>query len=164
MDTKYPWREFDHIPVYELPGRLYLGGWEDGEEGQILIQNLISRDISLIIGVGFITHPALGSPLRAVMITRNIEDYQDQAPELQEFINHVLPKIYEALEKGENVYVHCHAGISRSSTVVMAYLMKYHEMSYDEALGYVRQFRPAVHPNPGFSRMLCNLENELKEK
>lgn len=164
MDTKYSWHEFDHIPVYELPGRLYLGGWEDGEEGRILIQNLISRDISLIIGVGFITHPALSSPLRAVMITRNIEDYSDLAGELREFINCVLPKINNALEGGENVYVHCHAGISRSPAVVMAYLMKYHGMTRDEALGYVRQFRPAVHPNPGFTRMLGEFENELKEK
>lgn len=42
------------------------------------------------------------------------------------------------------------AGISRSSTVIMAYLMKYKKMTLDDALELVQKARPIAMPNIGF--------------
>lgn len=44
-----------------------------------------------------------------------------------------LTEIHKNLSKGKNVYVHCQAGVSRSSSIVIAYLMKYKQMSLFEA-------------------------------
>jgi protein-tyrosine phosphatase len=41
--------------------------------------------------------------------------------------------IDEAIESGARVLVHCQKGISRSSTVVLAYLMAKKKMSFREA-------------------------------
>ncbi len=56
------------------------------------------------------------------------------------------------------VLVHCHAGHSRSVTLVMCYLMKLHAMTLDEAMALVKQRRPTANPNPGFIKKLEEIE------
>jgi protein-tyrosine phosphatase len=55
----------------------------------------------------------------------------------------------DALKKG-NVLVHCFAGISRSATVVIAFLMKYKKMNFEEAFEFTKQKREIINPNFGF--------------
>ncbi|XP_006755254.1 PREDICTED: dual specificity protein phosphatase 21 [Myotis davidii] len=57
--------------------------------------------------------------------------------------------------------VHCHAGISRSSTVCMAYLMKYHALTLHEAHIWTRACRPVIRPNNGFWEQLIEYEFKL---
>ena len=59
------------------------------------------------------------------------------------------------------IFVHCSAGISRSPSLVVAYLMKSRGMSLKTALGQVVRARPQVSPNPGFLRQLKELDEEL---
>lgn len=54
--------------------------------------------------------------------------------------------------------VHCYAGISRSATLVISYLMREKNMSYSEALEYCIKARPVVNPNQGFVNKLKILE------
>jgi atypical dual specificity phosphatase len=60
-----------------------------------------------------------------------------------------------------SILVHCSAGISRSPTVVVAYLMKRRGMTLKVALGQIVRARPQVSPNPGFLRQLKDLEMEI---
>lgn len=69
--------------------------------------------------------------------------------------------IQEALSAGLNVLVHCAAGISRSSTVVIAFLMLKRGMTYDSALAFVKSKRKCVDPNPGFRSQLEELNREI---
>ncbi|KAF2183508.1 phosphatases II [Zopfia rhizophila CBS 207.26] len=52
------------------------------------------------------------------------------------------------------VVVHCTQGISRSSSFIIAYLMRTLTLSYDTALSLARESRSLVTPNPGFERQL----------
>lgn len=52
------------------------------------------------------------------------------------------------------VYVHCVAGISRSASLVIAYIMKTRLMDYYEAFEMVKEKRRVVDPNEGFVRQL----------
>jgi hypothetical protein len=53
------------------------------------------------------------------------------------------------------VLVHCKAGISRSASVVMGYLLyKNPDMSVAEALAMIKVARPVAQPNPGFLSQL----------
>ncbi|KIJ31817.1 hypothetical protein M422DRAFT_234445 [Sphaerobolus stellatus SS14] len=63
--------------------------------------------------------------------------------------------------KEGKILVHCSAGISRSPTLVVAYLMKAHNMSLKAALGRVVRVRPQVSPNAGFLGQLKELEEEI---
>ncbi len=58
------------------------------------------------------------------------------------------------------LYVHCVQGLSRSASMVIAYLMLHQEMTVTEAMRHVRKTR-AVHPNEGFLKQLCFLNDEL---
>ncbi|XP_063630009.1 uncharacterized protein LOC134801406 [Cydia splendana] len=62
--------------------------------------------------------------------------------------------IEEALTSGGNVLVHCRFGVSRSATLVIAYLMQKYNMNYDQAFEYVKSKRFFINPNPGFVSQL----------
>ena len=63
------------------------------------------------------------------------------------------------LTNSENkILVHCMAGVSRSASVVIYYLMKNEGLTYDQALAKVRKTRSFVNPNAGFEMSLKAVE------
>jgi len=66
-----------------------------------------------------------------------------------------------AFSEGGKVLVHCFAGVSRSATLVVAYVMRTHRLKIREAVAFVRARRPCISPNPGFLLQLRLLEDEL---
>lgn len=56
------------------------------------------------------------------------------------------------------------AGVSRSSSCVIAYLMREHGKSYWEALNYTRQQRFIVCPNMGFAKQLQEYEQKIQKR
>ncbi|XP_030630722.1 dual specificity protein phosphatase 13-like [Chanos chanos] len=61
---------------------------------------------------------------------------------------------------GGKVFVHCAMGLSRSSTLVLAYLMIHEDMTLPEAIKAVAQSRN-ICPNPGFLEQLRQLDQQL---
>uniref|UniRef100_A0A8D8VDZ6 Dual specificity protein phosphatase 19 n=2 Tax=Cacopsylla melanoneura TaxID=428564 RepID=A0A8D8VDZ6_9HEMI len=59
------------------------------------------------------------------------------------------------------IYVHCNAGVSRSATLVLAYVMKRHSLGLTQAIDMVKKVRPCIKPNPGFMKQLKDLEEAL---
>jgi len=59
----------------------------------------------------------------------------------------------------ENILVHCNAGVSRSPSIVIAYLMIIMKLSYDEAYNTVKKVRRCIRPNDGFVKQLRSIEN-----
>ncbi|KAL7827161.1 hypothetical protein SRHO_G00328790 [Serrasalmus rhombeus] len=68
--------------------------------------------------------------------------------------------IHSALRGGGKILVHCHVGVSRSATVVLAYLMLKHNMTLVEAINTVKEGRGII-PNRGFLRQLIDLHIKL---
>ncbi|CAM9338060.1 unnamed protein product [Lampetra planeri] len=61
------------------------------------------------------------------------------------------------------VLVHCIMGMSRSSTLVLAYLMIYHHLPLQQALQRLIQKR-AIYPNRNFLALLLDLDLQLAKK
>ncbi|XP_067303532.1 dual specificity protein phosphatase 19b [Pseudorasbora parva] len=74
-------------------------------------------------------------------------DITSYFPECFEFIK-------EASQQDGVVLVHCNAGVSRSASVVIGFLMSQEKMSFDEAFSAVKTARPSIQPNPGFISQL----------
>lgn len=70
--------------------------------------------------------------------------------------------IDEGRSKKVGVLVHCLAGISRSVTVTVAYLMARGRMSLNDAYDYVKKVKPNISPNFNFMGQLLDFEQTLK--
>ncbi|XP_063162293.1 dual specificity protein phosphatase 13A-like [Candoia aspera] len=71
--------------------------------------------------------------------------------------------IHKALTMpGGKIFVHCAFGISRSSSLVLAYLMIYHHLSLIEAIQTVKEHR-WIFPNRGFLKQLRSLDIQLRK-
>ncbi|KXN82456.1 Dual specificity protein phosphatase 15 [Leucoagaricus sp. SymC.cos] len=96
-----------------------------------------------------------------------IDDTEDA-----DILAHLSPSIHfiqAELDKGRGVLVHCQAGVSRSATIVAAYLMYRQNLSPHEALELIKKARPYIDPNPNFLQQLelfhkSNFRISKKEK
>ncbi|KAM4711739.1 dual specificity protein phosphatase 16 [Anableps anableps] len=70
--------------------------------------------------------------------------------------------IEKAKASNARVLVHCLAGISRSATIAIAYIMKRMDMSLDEAYRFVKEKRPTISPNFNFLGQLLDFEKNIK--
>ncbi|XP_035255546.1 dual specificity protein phosphatase 5-like [Anguilla anguilla] len=84
----------------------------------------------------------------------HLADISAHFPEAIDFIDCVRTS-------GGKVLVHCEAGISRSPTICMAYIMKTKGLQLEEAFEFIKQRRPLISPNLSFMGQLLQLETEL---
>jgi dual specificity phosphatase 10 len=70
--------------------------------------------------------------------------------------------IHSYLNVKEKVLVHCYAGMSRSPTIVIAYLMRYRNMTMLDAHSFVKSKRKCIVINPGFKRQLIEYESDIE--
>ena len=85
-----------------------------------------------------------------------INEYFDEAVEF-------IDNAFGADEKNR-VFVHCQAGISRSTTIILAYLMKKRGYSLYEGYKLCQRNRPKIHPNDGFLKHLVEFEMKVYVK
>ncbi|XP_046709173.1 dual specificity phosphatase 29-like isoform X2 [Silurus meridionalis] len=71
--------------------------------------------------------------------------------------------IHTALSQDCKVLVHCARGVSRSATLVLAYLMIHKRLTVAEAITAVRGYRNIL-PNVGFLEQLRELDARLQRK
>ncbi|KAM6431580.1 dual specificity protein phosphatase 2 [Liasis olivaceus] len=62
---------------------------------------------------------------------------------------------------GGHVLVHCQAGISRSATICLAYLIQSRRVRLEEAFDFIKQRRGVISPNFGFMGQLLQFETEV---
>lgn len=64
-------------------------------------------------------------------------------------------------QSGGRVLVHCQAGISRSATICLAYLMHTQRVRLNEAFDFVKQRRNVISPNLAFMGQLLQFETDI---
>ncbi|KAM6422908.1 dual specificity protein phosphatase 18 isoform 1-T4 [Liasis olivaceus] len=80
---------------------------------------------------------------------------------IYDFFDPVADKIHAVELNQGRTLVHCAAGVSRSSALCIAYLMKYHSLSLANAHTWVKSCRPVIRPNLGFWEQLIEYEYKL---
>lgn len=64
-------------------------------------------------------------------------------------------------QSGGKVLVHCEAGISRSPTICMAYIMRTQRLRLEAAFDIIKQRRDVISPNFSFMGQLQQFESEV---
>ncbi|XP_077911742.1 dual specificity protein phosphatase 22 isoform X4 [Halichoerus grypus] len=131
-----------------LPG-LYIGNFKDARDAEQLSKNKVTHILSvhdsarpLLEGVKYLCIPAADSPSQN--LTRHFKES--------------IKFIHECRLRGEGCLVHCLAGVSRSVTLVIAYIMTVTDFGWEDALHTVRAGRSCANPNLGFQRQLQEFE------
>ena len=88
-------------------------------------------------------------------------DDVDKTPKFRECIE-IIDRVVN--KEGKSILIQCATGVSRSASVVIAYLMHQKRISLLEAFHMVREKRPCVSISPGFQRHLQAFEAELKRE
>lgn len=135
--------------INEIATGLYLTDFKNAKDYDTLRQ-LGVRQI-LTIGKELPRH---GEPLFKAMHVRI-----DDSP--GENIKKHFNSTYNFINRGPTV-VHCAAGVSRSATIVAAYIMRKFKMSSDKALAHIWECRKVINPNYGFKQQLKQFEKELE--
>ena len=60
----------------------------------------------------------------------------------------------EVLRDGRKILVHCRHGVSRSASVILAWMMETQSRTLTEASGTLASLRPQCKPNNGFIKQL----------
>jgi len=83
---------------------------------------------------------------------------------IEDFFEEGADFINECMENKANTLVHCQEGKSRSTSMVIAYFMKYQNMNCESALAVCAARRQLVQPNNGFMTKLKTYEQSLAKK
>ena len=142
----------DYIPEEIIP-HVYIGTVGSATNLKQLEKNKISHIICCAATVKSF-FPDKFKYLNLDILDSDKADIKQHFAKSNEFID-------EAIKNNGNVLVHCHAGMSRSSTILIAYLIKSQKMKYNEALILLKSKREKVNPNSGFAEQLKEYEKEI---
>ncbi len=84
----------------------------------------------------------------------------DWREDISQHFLHVIQFIDAARKEGP-VLIHCAGGISRSPTLVAAYLMWEHGWTRQQSMEHITTYRKIVDPNDGFMEQLLIFEGVL---
>lgn len=151
-------RSNDTIDASRIIKNIYLGSYQDGA---CAYEGLKTLGIKYNLMIGHKDQMPLPYPeeIKYKFIelpdqsTANIELYFD---ECIDFIVNTLRSDPHA-----NILVNCWAGVSRSATIVIAYLIKIFCLDYLEAFEMVRKARDWINPNKGFRSKLIQWSKQL---
>lgn len=153
---------WDAVEIPEVPG-LFIGSLSAAMNRPALVANRITHVLSVMTD--------WRQPLnedekeKELSWTRKFVPVEDNPKSAKILANAFLEAyawITLAREKGCRVLVHCHAGISRSSTMVCSYLMRHQCLTRDTSLALIRTVRPIIMPNSGFLKELNQLERDIQ--
>ncbi len=129
-------------------------------EGANCISIIDKFGIKRILTVG--TNLEKGLTDRCEYMTISIYDSRNE--DIYQFFEKTYEYIDKALKDKAPLFVHCAEGISRSSTIVMAYFIKKYKWSYVEAYTFVSDKRSFVNPNKTFEKQLIEYHLRINTK
>lgn len=163
-------RDRFELPSEIIPGKLYLGSKNSTTNDEFLVNGLKISQIIVCCGhlpqyfrenqnvcesitAGMQCNSSEHDKYAIRYLRLPIRDNLEQ--DLRPFLESALEFIDEGIKNyNAATLVHCHAGVSRSASVVIAWLMRNQKMDYDAAYNFLKEKRSCIHPNSNFVEQL----------
>lgn len=148
-------KDIENHPPSQVTPFLYLGNMKDASDVTMLAR----------LGIDHVLNVTAVSP--TYTMEKSITYKQLQAADngyqnLKQYFDEAFDFIDKARDTGGSVLVHCQAGVSRSPTIAVAYLIKQFPMSMVEAYKFVKARRSIISPNLNFMGQLLEFEQMIK--
>ncbi|XP_020497791.1 dual specificity protein phosphatase 8 isoform X2 [Labrus bergylta] len=155
MSLSQPCLPVANVGPTRILSHLYLGSQKD----------VLNKDLMAQNGITYVLNASNTCP-KPDFIS---ESHFMRIPVNDNYCEKLLPwldKTNEFIDKAKvsncRVIVHCLAGISRSATIAIAYIMKTMGLSSDDAYRFVKDRRPSISPNFNFLGQLLEFEKGLQ--
>ena len=150
-------RIFKHYSSEIVSGFMYLGSFYDATDEVIMSDMRITH---VVDATSEHMSQALATKLNLTYL--HIPVWDMEGVDITQHFSTVLDFVQQARAAQGKVLIHCRAGISRSSTLVMVCMMTHGQVkSLQEAVHHVVTQRPYVLPNPSFRDQLRAYEEAL---
>ncbi|KAL2896382.1 Protein-tyrosine-phosphatase MKP1 [Bienertia sinuspersici] len=133
---------------------IYLGGDAVAKDRDILKKNGITHVLNC---VGFVCPEYF----RADFVYRTLWLQDSPSEDITSILYDVFDYFEDVREMKGKVFVHCCQGVSRSTSLVIAYLMWREGQSFDDAFQYVKDARGIADPNMGFACQLLQCQKRV---
>lgn len=145
--------QFIDVAPSHIIGNIYLGKLEH------VLNN--TYNFKYIINLSCYTYPLM---FNKDVKCLNIYIYDSPNENIAKYFIKTNEFIEESIRNNKKIIIHCRAGISRSTTIVIAYLMFKYKLPLNDLINYVRLKRPIINPNIGFIKQLKLYEQQLFNK
>jgi len=139
------------VPVHQIEDNLFLGNIESAKNQELLKAHNIQSIVQ-----------CLGSPSLVPQfpeIEYHIIPIDDtESADIGSFVPMAVEFIHNSIKQNKNVLVHCAAGVSRSASITISYIMAKYQLPFQEAFQFVRSKRRCICPNKGFRMQLCSFD------
>ncbi|KAF6270411.1 dual specificity phosphatase 2 [Rhinolophus ferrumequinum] len=139
-------------PVEILP-YLFLGSCSHSSD----LQGLQACGITAVLNVS----ASCPNHFEGLLRYKSIPVEDSQMVEISAWFQEAIGFIDSVKDNGGRVLVHCQAGISRSATICLAYLIQSRRVRLDEAFDFVKQRRGVISPNFSFMGQLLQFETQV---
>ncbi|XP_022139052.1 protein-tyrosine-phosphatase MKP1 isoform X1 [Momordica charantia] len=133
---------------------VYLGGDAVARDRDILKQNRITHVLNC---VGFVCPEYFKDDF----VYRTLWLQDSPSEDITSILYDVFDYFEDVREQSGRVFVHCCQGVSRSTSLVIAYLMWREGQSFDDAFQYVKAARGIADPNMGFACQLLQCQKRV---
>ncbi|XP_068668835.1 protein-tyrosine-phosphatase MKP1-like [Aristolochia californica] len=133
---------------------IYLGGDAVARDRDILIKNGITHVLNC---VGFVSPEYF----KADFVYKTLWLQDSPSEDITSILYDVFDYFEDVREQRGRVLVHCCQGVSRSTSLVIAYLMWREGQSFEDAFQYVKAARGIADPNMGFTCQLLQCQKRV---
>lgn len=116
------------------------------------METLRSHQVTHILNVAY----GVPNPFPEQLIYKTLPILDIPNTNITAFLEECSDFIDHAKDQNGVVLVHCNAGVSRSASIVIGYLMARERLTFSEAYKLVQSARPSVQPNRGFYQQLLH--------
>jgi len=129
--------------------KLYLGNYDQAKDLNTLKKFKISHILMC------------GTFLEKMFPDSFVYEHFEIEDTIEENISKFFKRGIEFIENSDVVFVHCHAGVSRSASIVIAYIMHKFKIGYEDAYKIVKNKRREIFPNESFRNQLREFEKDI---